>query len=310
MWSKWCSSMKVCIRVIAVSFKTKRKNRGLWGLHTSQAQGWQCCFLPRALLLSVPSCLCSFLLAGEAPAVGLGCCCLQAVIAPAMLQVTELGCLMWGLSVGSEDSAVTVCLQSHAAPGGSAAVSLPARAFGWHWAVHCLDPMGWWECIFVCVVGVFAPLCVLNLCPGCRAAHLEHSYVLPKWQLHAFQTRYIYIHTLVLSEMWCSWWGRAFADAFPGDKGEAAELCRLILSKTSQVDVGLSGGCWSSALREELTGRSSADRCLNPGADSSHFSSCTAVHCPALAWLQTGLCRWVMRALGAAVGASWDFISQ
>lgn len=121
---------------------------------------------------------------------------------------------------------------------------------------------------------------------------------------------YIYIHTLVLSEMWCSWWGKAFADAFPGDKGEAAELCRLILSKTSQVDVGLSGGCWSSALREELTGRSSADHCLNPGADSSHFSSCTAVHCPALAWLQTGLCRWVMRALGAAVGASWDFISQ
>lgn len=84
----------------------------------------------------------------------------------------------------------------------------------------------------------------------------------------------------------------------------------IYISKTSQVDVGLSGACWSSALRDELTERSSADHCLNPGADSSHFSSCTAVHCPALAWLQTGLCRWVMRALGAAVGASWDFISQ
>lgn len=58
---------------------------------------------------------------------------------------------------------------------------------------------------------------------------------------------------------------------FPGDKGEAAELCRLILSKTSQTDVWFSRACWSrcpSALIEELIGRSSAYHCLNPGADS------------------------------------------
>lgn len=86
---------------------------------------------------------------------------------------------------------------------------------------------------------------------------------------------------------------------------EAAGLCRLILSRTSQMDVGLSRACWSScpsALIEELTGRSSAHHCLNPTADSSRFSSCIAAHCPALGWLQAGLCRWVMLALGA-VGA-------